>query len=462
MQSINPATEEVIAEYPAHNPTEVKDLLRQAGEAFERWRVTPITARGHVMQRAASVLRERSAELSALMTREMGKPIVQSEAEIEKCATCCDHFAEHAARYLAEETIASEADHSYVRYDPLGAVLAIMPWNFPFWQVFRFAAPSLMAGNVGVLKHAPDVAGCAIVIEQVFRDAGFPPGVFTTLLVDAAAVEGIMNDPVIAAVTLTGSNRAGMAVASEAGRALKRTVLELGGSDPFIVLPGVDVEATARSAVAARTINAGQSCIAAKRFIVVGNGDRFAKEMARHMAALKIGDPMDRSTQIGPLARLDLLENLHSQVARSVAAGAILLTGGNRLPIKGFFYAPTVLSEVRPGMPAFDEETFGPVAAVIAARDEDDAVELANRSPYGLGASIWTHDMALAERLAPRIDSGSVFINGPVASDPRLPFGGIKQSGYGRELSAHGIREFVNIKTVWIKHSQSPAARDTE
>jgi succinate-semialdehyde dehydrogenase/glutarate-semialdehyde dehydrogenase len=344
-----------------------------------------------------------------------------------------------------------------VRYDPLGAVLAIMPWNFPFWQVFRFAAPSLMAGNVGVLKHAPNVAGCAIAIEQVFRDAGFPPGVFTTLLLDAAAVEGIINDPVIAAATLTGSNRAGMAVAAEAGRALKKTVLELGGSDPFIVLPDVDVEATARSAVAARTINAGQSCIAAKRFIVVENADQFAKEIARHMAQLKIGDSTDRSVQIGPLARLDLLENLHSQVARSIAAGARLLTGGDRLPMKGFFYAPTVLSEVRPGMPAFDEETFGPVAAVIAARDEDEAVELANRSPYGLGASIWTHDIALAERLAARIDSGSVFINGPVASDPRLPFGGIKQSGYGRELSAHGIREFVNVKTVWLRNKPAPS-----
>jgi succinate-semialdehyde dehydrogenase/glutarate-semialdehyde dehydrogenase len=410
-----------------------------------------MAARGHAMKRAAAVLRERSAELSTLMTREMGKPIVQAEAEIEKCAVCCDHFAENAARYLAEETIASDADHSYVRYDPLGAVLAIMPWNFPFWQVIRFAAPSLMAGNVGVLKHAPNVPGCAIAIEQVFRDAGFPPGVFTALLVDAAAVEAIINDPVITAVTLTGSNRAGMAVAAQAGRALKKTVLELGGSDPFIVLPDVDLEATARSAVSARTINTGQSCIAAKRFIIVGDAERFAKEMTRHMAELKIGDPMDRSIQIGPLARLDLLENLHAQVQRTIAAGGKLLAGGHRLPGKGFFYAPTVLGDVRPGMAAFDEEVFGPVAGVIAARDEDDAVELANRSPFGLGASIWTHDVALAERLAVRIDAGSVFINGAVASDPRLPFGGIKQSGYGRELSAHGIREFVNVKTVWIR-----------
>ena len=455
MRSINPATEEVTAEYPDHTPAQVESLLKEARSAFERWAVTSIESRGHVMRRAAGVLRERSVELSSLMTREMGKPITQSEAEIEKCAGCCEHFADHAARYLAQETIASDADHSYIRYDPLGAVLAIMPWNFPFWQVIRFAAPALMAGNVGVLKHAPNVPGCAIAIERVFADAGFPPGVLSTLLVDAGAVEGIINNPTIQAVTLTGSNRAGMAVASEAGRALKKTVLELGGSDPFIVLGDADMPAVASAAASARNINSGQSCIAAKRFIVVGNAEPFTTEFVRAVLKMKVGDPTDRSVEIGPLARLDLLENLHAQVERSVASGAKLLAGGHRLPRRGFFYAPTVLGEVRPGIAAFDEETFGPVAPIISARDEDEAVELANQSVYGLGASIWTRDLALAEQLAARIDSGSVFINGPVKSDSRLPFGGIKQSGYGRELSQHGIREFVNIKTVWTRSDRA-------
>ena len=456
MRAINPATEEPLREYPDHTPEQVKHLLLQAQDAFERWRVTPMSSRSHVMRRAAEVLRERSAELSQLMTAEMGKPIAQSEAEVAKCADCCDHFADHAGRYLAEETIASDADHSYVRYDPLGGVLAIMPWNFPLWQVFRFAAPALMAGNVGILKHAPNVPGCALAIERVFRDAGFPPGVFTTLLVDASEVESIINHPAIAAVTLTGSGRAGMAVAAQAGKALKKTVLELGGSDPFIVLPDADIEATARAAASARNINSGQSCIAAKRFIVVGSAEAFARQMARFVSEMKVGDPTDQSTEIGPLARLDLLENLDAQVRRTVEAGANRLTGGHRLPGKGWFYAPTVLADVRPGMPAFDEETFGPVAAITPARDEDEAIEFANQSRYGLGATLWTRDLPLAERLAARIEAGSVFINGPVKSDPRLPFGGIKQSGYGRELSHHGIREFVNIKTVWM--AQSPSA----
>ena len=454
MRSINPASEELIAEYPDHTPEQVREALNRAGEAFRQWRSTGFDHRGRLMHRAAEILRERSAGFSTLMTREMGKPIAQAEAEVEKCALCCDHFADNAERYLAVEQIDSDADRSYVRFDPLGAVLEIMPWNFPFWQVIRFAAPALMAGNVGVLKHAPNVPGCALAIEQVFRDAGLPAGVFTTLLVDTPAVQGIIDDPMITAVTLTGSDRAGSAVAAQAGRALKKTVLELGGSDPFIVLPDADVQPTAKAAAAARCINNGQSCIAAKRFIIVGDADGFAREMARILANMKIGDPANRSVEIGPLARLDLLENLESQVQRSIAAGARPLTGGHRLPRKGFFYAPTVLTEVRPGMPAFDEETFGPVAAVIRARDEEEALELANRSPYGLGASIWTSDIARAERLAERIESGCVFVNGPVKSDPRLPFGGIKQSGYGRELSAFGIREFVNVKTVWVKCSE--------
>ena len=459
MRAINPATEEPAHEFTDHSPGEVQTLLRQAGDAFAAWRNTSLLDRSQLMRRAAEVLRERSGELARLMTLEMGKPIAGAEAEVEKCAAGCDHFAEHAAVYLANEILPSDATRSYVRYEPLGAVLAIMPWNFPFWQVFRFAAPALMAGNVAVLKHAPNVPGCADAIERVFRDAGFPEGVFVNLRIATAAVEGVIRHDVIRAVTLTGSGRAGRAVAAQAGAALKKTVLELGGSDPFIVIPPPGRAAleflheAAGRAAEARCINTGQSCIAAKRFIVVGWDDPFEQHLAGAMSNLRVGDPLDRETQVGPLARLDLLENLHDQVQRSVDAGAYLLTGGRRLDRSGYFYAPTVLSDVRPGMPAFDEETFGPVAAVISARDVDEAVDLANASRYGLGASIWTPDTALAERLAERIEAGCVFVNGIVKSDPALPFGGIKESGYGRELSAFGIREFVNIKTVWVKET---------
>jgi succinate-semialdehyde dehydrogenase/glutarate-semialdehyde dehydrogenase len=456
VRRINPTTEEPLEEIPDHTPAQVEAKLRSANEAFAAWRRAPMSDRTALMHRAAALLRSRRADLSSLMTREMGKPITAAEAEIDKCAAACDHFADHAAAYLATETIPTDADRSYVRCDPLGAVLAIMPWNFPYWQVIRFAAPALMAGNVALLKHAPNVPGCALALEEVFRAAGFPPGVFTTLLIDTDATAAVIRHPVIRAVTLTGSERAGMAVASTAGKVLKKTVLELGGSDPFIVIwrDGNDRDFlcdAAFEAAKARCINSGQSCIAAKRFIVVGPVDPFEQWLAGFMADMEVGDAMDRATQVGPLARLDLLENLHDQVRRSLDAGARLLTGGERLARKGFYYAPTVLSEVRPGMPAFDEETFGPLAAIIAARDVDEAIHLANQSRYGLGASIWTRDTALAERIAPEIDSGCVFINGAVKSDPRLPFGGIKNSGYGRELSQVGIREFVNLKTVWVK-----------
>jgi succinate-semialdehyde dehydrogenase/glutarate-semialdehyde dehydrogenase len=387
-----------------------------------------------------------------MMTEEMGKPIAAAESEVDKCAWVCDFYAEHAARFLATETVATDAAKSFVRYEPLGAVLAIMPWNFPFWQFFRFAAPALMAGNVAVLKHASNVPGSALAIETAFREAGFPDGVMTTLLVSSERSKRLIGDPVIRAVTLTGSDRAGMEVAAEAGRQLKKTVLELGGSDPFIVLNDADPVEVGRQAARARTINSGQSCIAAKRFIVEEEvADRFEEEFIRAMEGLKSGDPMDRNTELGPMARQDLLDSLDDQVRRTVDAGAQLRTGGHRLPGDGWFYAPTVLTGVEPGMAAFDEETFGPVAAVIRARDTAHAIELANRSNFGLGASVWTGDANRGEHLASEIEAGNVFVNGVVKSDPRLPFGGVKSSGYGRELSEVGIREFVNIKTVWIK-----------
>jgi succinate-semialdehyde dehydrogenase/glutarate-semialdehyde dehydrogenase len=464
MRVINPATEEVIAEVPGHEHVEVERRLRRAGEAFAAWRRVPVAERAGPMRRVAALIRQRRADLAATMTREMGKPVVAAEAEVDKCALACDFFAEHAAALLATEHVATDADRSYVRYDPIGAVFAIMPWNFPYWQVIRFAAPALMAGNVAVLKHAPNVPGCAAALEDLFRDAGgFPPGAFTNLLIDTAAAEAVIRHPVVRGVTLTGSGRAGVAVASVAGNVLKKAVLELGGSDPFILIPPdgavrLDfLRATARQAAEARCINAGQSCIAAKRFIVVGEGvEAFTEALANAMRAMKVGDPADRATQIGPLARQDLLDNLHDQVRRAVAAGARLACGGERLPRKGYFYAPTVLAGVRPGNPAFEEETFGPVAAIVAARDVDDAIDLANATRYGLAASVWTPDAALAERLVERIDAGCVFVNGNVKSDPRLPFGGIKDSGFGRELAAAGIREFVNVKTVWVKEGQMP------
>src|SRR6266852_2837070 len=369
----------------------------------------------------------------------------------EQCAWCCEYYAEHAARFLAEEPRQTDAARSYVRFDPLGPVLAVMPWNFPFWQVFRFAAPALMAGNAGILKHASNVPRCALAIEEVFRRAGFPEGLFRTVLADSGAVKGLIANPRIVAVTLTGSERAGQAVAQQAGHELKKTVLELGGSDPFLVLADADVDAAARAAAEARLINSGQSCIAAKRFIVVEPvADRFLERFKDELASRSMGDPTARDTQVGPQARVDLRDELHRQVEESVKRGARALLGGQVPAGKGAFYPPTLLAAVDRGMPAFDEETFGPAAAVIRAKDEADGLRLVNDSPFGLGAAIWTKDLARAERLAAQIEAGAVFVNGVVKSDPRLPFGGIKRSGYGRELSEYGIREFVNIKSVWI------------
>jgi len=451
INSINPASAEVLARFDPFTPDEVDHALDQAEDAFIAWRERSFEERAVPMRRLAALLRERADRYGRLITLEMGKPIVEARAELEKCAWGCEHYAEHAARYLADEVITTNARRSLVAFQPLGIVLAVMPWNFPFWQVIRFAAPALMAGNSAVLKHASNVPQCALAIEEVFRDAGFPEGLLRTLLLAGSQVEPIIDDPRVRAVTLTGSSDTGSRIAQLAGRALKKTVLELGGSDPFIVLADADLGQAAKIATRARNQNTGQSCIAAKRFIAVESiATDFERRFAAEVAALQVGDPLDTQTQIGPLAREDLRETLERQVRESVGMGARVLTGGGRGDRKGWYYQPTVLADVTENMPVFKEETFGPVAAVVRVRDADEAVRVANDSAYGLGANLWTRDLALGERLARRIESGSVFVNGMVASDPRLPFGGVKRSGYGRELSSYGIKEFVNIQTIWI------------
>jgi succinate-semialdehyde dehydrogenase/glutarate-semialdehyde dehydrogenase len=451
IQSVNPATDEILETFTSTSPAELERMVARAHAAFTEWRAVPFAARADRMRSAARLLRKDIARHSVTMTLEMGKPVVQAEAEVEKCAWACDFYADHAEAFLAEQPRRTDASNSYVRFDPLGPVLAIMPWNFPYWQVFRFAAPALMAGNAGILKHASNVPRCALSIEQVFRDAGFPEGLFAAALIESAPVARLLADARIAAATLTGSERAGMAVAAQAGHELKKTVLELGGSDPFIVLEDADLAAAAVAAADARLVNSGQSCIAAKRFIVVeAVADRFLDRFAGELRSRRVGDPLARETQVGPQARIDLRDSLHRQVEESVKRGAELLLGGRVPSGPGAFYPPTLLVGVDKGMPAFDEETFGPVAAVVRAKDEGDAVRLANDSAFGLGASLWTQDRARAQRLAAEIEAGAVFVNGIVKSDPRLPFGGIKRSGYGRELSEYGIREFVNVKSVWI------------
>jgi len=455
--AVNPATEDVIASFDAFGHDEVEMALAEAQDAFLEWRERTIAERAVPMRALAALLRERADRYARLATLEMGKPIVEARAEIEKCAFGAEHFAQNAARYLADEEIRANARRSIVAFQPLGVVLAVMPWNFPFWQVVRFAAPALMAGNAAVLKHASNVPQCALAIEEAFRDAGFPQGLLRTVLVAGAGIEPIIADDRIRAVTLTGSSDTGSRIAELAGRALKKTVLELGGSDPFIVLADADLAAAAATAVRARNQNNGQSCIAAKRFIVVESvAADFERRFAKGVEDLVVGDPIDPKTQIGPLARRDLLDTLERQVDGSVRAGARVLTGGERVHGRGYFFRPTVLANVTADMPAFREETFGPAAAVVRVRDADEAIRVANDSSYGLGASIWTRDASLGERLARRIESGSVFVNGMVASDPRLPFGGIKRSGYGRELSAFGAREFTNVQTIWIGPAEAP------
>ena len=403
------------------------------------------------MLAAASLLEQGKKELAQTITLEMGKLLGGAMEEIEKCTRVCRFYAENAERFLEDEPVQTDAARSFVRYQPLGAVLAIMPWNFPFWQVFRFAAPALMAGNVGLLKHAANVPQCALAIEKIFCRAGFDEGVFQTLLIEAEQVEHLIVDPRVKAVTLTGSERAGSAVASAAAREIKKAVLELGGSDAFIVMPSADFKVALTTAVKARTINSGQSCIAAKRFFIADKVyDDFLRQFVERMRALKIGDPLDETTEIGPLATEQILNAVHDQVQKSVVAGAKLLTGGNRIHGPGFFYEPTVLVNVPRKSPAYREEVFGPVASIFRVRDVADAIEIANDSPFGLGASAWTSDPTEKELFASELDAGVVFINGMVASDPRLPFGGVKRSGFGRELGAAGIREFTNIKTIWI------------
>lgn len=449
--TVNPSTGELLESYPETSPEEVRLILESADRAYREWRKTTFRERSQLLVRAASVLRNRHGDLAALMAAEMGKPLPQGRAEVEKCAWVCEYYAEHAERFLEDELAPSDAAKSYVAYRPLGVILAVMPWNFPLWQVFRFAAPGLMAGNVGILKHSSNVMGCALAIEDVFREAGFPGNVFRTLVIGSVGVRAVIEAPQVKAVTLTGSGPAGKAVAAVAGGVLKKTVLELGGSDPYVVLEDADLEETAQTCVDSRLINSGQSCIAAKRFIVVESiRPQFEELYVEMMRAKRMGDPFD-DVDVGPQARQDLRDELHGQVTASVERGARVLLGGTVPSGPGAYYPPTVLTDVRPGMPAYDEELFGPVAAIIGAADEVDAIRIANDSPFGLGAAVFTRDVARGERIArDGLEAGACFVNAFVRSDPRLPFGGIKESGYGRELAVFGIREFVNVKAIWV------------
>jgi len=451
ISTTNPATGKTVRTFEPYTTARVNESIDRATAAYRKHRLTSFPDRAAHMRKAADILEAECRELGRLMTLEMGKPIKAAVVEAEKCATACRYYADNAERFLADEPIEMEGGKAWVAFQPIGIVLAIMPWNFPFWQVFRFAAPALMAGNVGILKHASNVPQCALAIEDVFRRAGFSDGAFQTLLIGSDAVEGIIADPRIAAVTLTGSEGAGRSVAGAAGKSLKKSVIELGGSDPFVVMPSADLEAAVSTAVTARMINNGQSCIAAKRFIVHERiYDAFLENFVARVSSIKVGDPMDEATELGPLATASIRDELDVQVKTSVAKGARLFTGGKKLEGKGYYYAPTVLADIPPDAPAARDELFGPVASVFKAKDMAEAIKLANGTSFGLGASAWTRDDAERERFIAEIESGLLFINGMVASDPRLPFGGVKNSGFGRELGEFGIREFVNIKSVRV------------
>src|SRR5712671_379214 len=463
ISSINPANGKTLRTFESFSAAKVSDALNRAAAAYRQHRRTSFADRARWMRKAAEILDAECHELGKLMTLEMGKPIKAGVAEAEKCATACRYYADNAERFLADQPVEMEGGKSWVAFQPIGVVLAIMPWNFPFWQVFRFAAPALMAGNVGVLKHASNVPQCALAIEDVFRRAGFADGCFQTLLIGSEIVEEIVADPRIAAVTLTGSEGAGRSVATAAGKNLKKAVLELGGSDPFVVMPSADLESAVSTAVSARMINNGQSCIAAKRFIVHEKiYDGFLKSFVARISAIKIGDPMDEKTELGPLATAAIRDGLDDQVKKSVTAGAKVLTGGKKLDREGFYYAPTVLTDIPANAPASHEELFGPVASVFKAKDLADAIRIANGTDFGLGASAWTRDAAEQNQFVAEIESGLLFINGMVVSDPRLPFGGVKRSGFGRELGEFGIHEFVNIKSVRVMETQGSKGAGTE
>ena len=459
--SINPATGQTIRTFPTLSEQELDARIQCAADAYARHRRTPIQDRTRMLLRAAEILESEKEDFGRLMVTEMGKTLKAAMEEAAKCAWGCRYYAENAERFLADEKVDTGTAHTFIAYQPIGPILAVMPWNFPFWQVFRFAAPALAAGNVGLLKHASNVPQCALAIEDIFRRAGFAEGCFQTLLIETERVRRVIEDPRVVAVTLTGSMGAGSQVASSAGKDVKKTVLELGGSDPFIVMPSADFETAVRTAVKARTINNGQSCIAAKRFIVAESiADEFERRLVAGMKALVVGDPMDLATDVGPLANKAQVETLTEQIERTVLAGGRLLTGGHALDRPGYYFAPGVLTGITEDSPAYHDEIFGPIALLFRARDIDDAIRIANDSPFGLGASAWTNDPRERARFTNELEAGMVFINAMVLSDPRLPFGGIKQSGYGRELSVFGIREFVNIKTVWIQQEvggKSPA-----
>ncbi|RYU78252.1 NAD-dependent succinate-semialdehyde dehydrogenase [Hymenobacter persicinus] len=463
IESFNPYTGRVLRRFPAFSWSKTERILGQSARAARTWPRTTFAERARLMHRAADLLRERQDELARLMALEMGKPITDGRAEVQKCALTCDYYADHAEEFMRDEDVKSAARHSFIAYEPLGVVLAVMPWNFPFWQVIRFAAPALMAGNVGLLKHASNVPQCALALERIFHDAGFPAATFRTLLIGSDLVEKLIEDDRVKAVTLTGSELAGSKVAATAGAQIKKTVLELGGSDPFVVLADADLTLAATTAAQARMINSGQSCIAAKRFIVHKSIVKpFISQLKTHLLALRTGDPLDEATQYGPLARPDLADELTQQVEDSVRAGAkVELYGGQSKPGTALF-RPTIISGVRPGQRAYEEELFGPVAIVMEAKDDEDAIRLANDSRFGLGASVWTTDVRRGEAVARRLEAGAVFVNSMVKSSPEIPFGGVKKSGYGRELSYLGLREFLNQKSIWIGGEAAPTKKKVE